>query len=72
VADLAEMLAQAEIAGVVRPGDALVFRVHAMSKQQLDELADLIGTAVKAKLPDVETLFVAGVDQILVYRSSTD
>ena len=38
------------------------------SREHLDAAADAIGLAVKERLPDVRLVFLAGVEQILVYR----
>lgn len=59
-----------EAVGPVRPGDVLVFRLSAniQSREQFHTLVDELTPALKEKLPDVEFVFVGGVDQIVHYR----
>jgi hypothetical protein len=56
-------------ATVLRPGDTLVLRVAAdVSREWFEDFkAHLAG-----RLPGVETVVVAGVEQMLVYRPGTD
>jgi hypothetical protein len=53
---------------VIRPGDTLLVRVDAADRQHFDSLVSELTRALKKRMPDVELCFVAGVEQLLVYR----
>ena len=68
--DLAELLGKVQVAGVVRDGDTLVLRFPSqISRQQFDEFIETVSVPLKEKLPNVELVFLAGVDEVLVYRA---
>lgn len=62
----------AEVAGPVRPGDTLIFRLDHVTREQFDEYATAIADALRERIADVHPLFVAGVAQVLVYRPESD
>jgi hypothetical protein len=71
VADLPEGVVEAV---VIRPGDTLVIRVHpdVRSRDHFDALVEELTPALKKRMPDVELVFLAGVEQLLAYRPGTN
>lgn len=61
-----------EAVGPIRPGDSLVLRLAASDRRGFDELVDAIDKPLKERLPGVNAVYLCGVDQVLVYRPSTD
>jgi hypothetical protein len=72
VLDLAELLGKVQVAaGVVRDGDTLVLRLpNQISRHQFDEFIETVSAPLKEKLPNVELVFLAGIEELLVYRPS--
>jgi hypothetical protein len=68
--DLAELLGKVQVAGVIRDGDTLVLRLpNQISRQQFDEFVETVSAPLKEKLPNVELIFLAGVEELLIYRA---
>jgi hypothetical protein len=60
-----DVVSQVVQTAVVRPGDTLILR---LADHQPMEYIDRCSKAIREKLPDVEVLFIGGVDEMALYR----
>lgn len=62
---VSDQVAEIVQTAVVRPGDTLILRVTDRTPM---EYIDRCGKSLREKLPDVEILFVGGVEEMAIYR----
>ena len=73
MADITELAValweKVEVVGPIRDGDTVLVRLaEGLTRRVFDDQASQIAEAIRESLPNVAVVFLANVEQVLVYR----